>query len=410
MGFLTALLILVLAAILAGAILLVVGSIYFDACNSDIPPGLEQPVKLRIIHAVWVGTSVLGRILENLHICSQIRFVRLVRSGWRRPRDPALFQKDVKFKHVPARIYQPKAPSARPRKGILYFHGGGFIFGSIQTHENICRYIARESESVVASVEYRLAPEHVYPAALNDCLAAATHFLKAANDYGVDPNRVILAGDSAGGLLAAVVCQTLATKPGLPKLRAQILLYPSLQALDFDLPSYQQNRAVPPLFRERSAVYFLQYLNGNVEHLEEVLEGSHVPTSVRLRYRKWLSADNVPKEFKTRGYTPFVHVTGDDVVSERLSNLRSPECSPLVAEDGVVRRLPETFLLTCEYDVLRDDGLLYKKRLEDNNVAVTWYHLSHGFHGILNFFDGAWFRFPSGRKGMEAIVNFVRSL
>nr|XP_060614689.1 arylacetamide deacetylase-like 3 isoform X2 [Anolis sagrei ordinatus]XP_060614691.1 arylacetamide deacetylase-like 3 isoform X2 [Anolis sagrei ordinatus] len=262
----------------------------------------------------------------------------------------------------------------------------------------------------VSWTKYRLAPEHVYPAALNDCLAAATHFLKAANEFGVDPNRVILAGDSAGGLLAAVVCQTLATKPGLPKLRAQILLYPSLQALDFDLPSYQQNRAVPPLFRERSAVYFLQYLNGNVEHLEEVLEGSHVPTNVRLRYRKWLSADNIPKEFKTRGYTPFVHVAGDDVVSERLSNLRSPECSPLVVEDGVVRRLPETFLLTCEYDVLRDDGLLYKKRLEDNNVTVTWYHISHGFHGILNFFDGAWLRFPSGRKGMEAIVNFVRSL
>ncbi|XP_062822109.1 arylacetamide deacetylase-like 3 isoform X2 [Anolis carolinensis] len=351
-----------------------------------------------------------GRILENLHICTQIQFVRLVRNGWKHTGDSALFSKDVKFGQIPVRIYQPKAPSAGRRKGLVYFHGGGFVFGSIQSHENICRYIARESESVVASVEYRLAPEHVYPAALNDCLAAATHFLKAANDFGVDPTRVIIAGDSAGGLLAAVVCQTLATKPDLPKLRAQILLYPGLQALDFDLPSYHQNRAVPLLFRERSAFYILQYLNGNAAHLEEVLEGSHVPTNVRLQYRKFLSAENIPKEFKTRGYMPVVHVTGDDDISEGLSSLSSPECSPLVAEDVALRRLPETFLLTCEYDVLRDDGLLYKKRLEDNGVAVTWYHVSNGFHGILNFFDGAWLRFPSGKKGMDAVVNFVRSL
>ncbi|XP_042335487.1 arylacetamide deacetylase-like 3 [Sceloporus undulatus] len=411
MGFLYVFLALVLAAFLAAAVLLVVGSIYFDACNSEVPPGVEQPAKLRIIHATLVGTSILGRILENLHISTQIRFVRFVRNGWKpRRKDTALFFKDVKFKHVPVRIYQPKAPSAGQRKGVLYFHGGGFVFGSIRTHENICRYIARESESVVVSVEYRLAPEHTYPAPLNDCLAAATHFLKAADDYGVDRTRIIVAGDSAGGHLAATVCQTLAVRPGLPKVRAQILLYPGLQAVDFNLPSYQQNRAVPILFRERSAFYMLQHLNGNAAHLEEVLEGSHVPVGLRLKYRQWLSADNIPKEFKTRGYKPFVPIGCEDDVYEALKILSSPECSPLLAEDALLRRLPETFILTCEYDVLRDDGLLYKKRLEDNGITVTWHHLSNGFHGVLSFFDGLWLHFPSGKKGMDAIVNFVRSL
>ncbi|NXA40540.1 ADCL4 protein, partial [Eudromia elegans] len=159
------------------------------------------------------------------------------------------------------------------------------------TYEKVCRYIARESESVVVSVEYRLAPEHKYPAAYEDCLNATLHFMKNIEHYGVDPACIIVSGDSAGGNLAAAVSQTLASRSDLPKLRAQILIYPGLQALDFNLPSYQQNRAVPLLLRERAAFFALQYLNGDASHVEEVLEGSHIPADIRLKYRKWVSAD-----------------------------------------------------------------------------------------------------------------------
>ncbi|NXJ91731.1 ADCL4 protein, partial [Corythaixoides concolor] len=102
------------------------------------------------------------------------------------------------------------------------------------SHEKLCRYIARESESVVVSVGYRLAPEHKYPAAYEDCLNATIHFMKNIEHYGVDPARIIVCGDSAGGNLAAAVSQTLAERSDLPKLRAQILIYPGLQALDFN--------------------------------------------------------------------------------------------------------------------------------------------------------------------------------
>ncbi|NXL21637.1 ADCL4 protein, partial [Setophaga kirtlandii] len=156
------------------------------------------------------------------------------------------------------------------------------------THEELCRFIARESESVVVSVGYRLAPEHKYPAAYEDCLSASQHFLQ---HYGVDPARVTVCGDSAGGNLAAAVSQTLAGRSDLPRLRAQILIYPGLQALDFNLPSYQQNRGVPLLSQERAAFYMLQYLNGNATKLEEVLEGSHIPPDIKLKYRKWVSPD-----------------------------------------------------------------------------------------------------------------------
>ncbi|NXK93084.1 ADCL3 protein, partial [Formicarius rufipectus] len=159
------------------------------------------------------------------------------------------------------------------------------------SHEKLCRAIAKESDSVVVSVGYRLAPEHKYPAAYEDCLSATLHFLQNLELYGVDPARVTVCGDSAGGNLAAAVSQTLAGRSDLPKLRAQILIYPGLQALDFNLPSYHQNRGVPLLFRERAAFYVLQYLNGNATNLEEVLEGSHIPIDVKLNYQKWVSPD-----------------------------------------------------------------------------------------------------------------------
>ncbi|KAM6448046.1 arylacetamide deacetylase-like 4 [Liasis olivaceus] len=131
MGFLQALLALAGAAVLAALILLVLGSIYFEATNSELPAGLEQPAGLRVIHAFRIGTAVLGKILENLHVCTQIQFVRFVRSTWTGRKDSTLFVKDTTFKHVPVRIYQPKAPSAGRRRGIVFFHGGGWIFGSV---------------------------------------------------------------------------------------------------------------------------------------------------------------------------------------------------------------------------------------------------------------------------------------
>ncbi|NXL89114.1 ADCL4 protein, partial [Alectura lathami] len=159
------------------------------------------------------------------------------------------------------------------------------------SHENICRYLATESNSVVVSVGYRLAPEHKYPAAYEDCLNATIHFLRNAEHYGVDPARVSVCGDSAGGNLAAAVSQTLAGRSDLPRLRAQILIYPGLQALDFNLPSYQQNRGVPLLFRERAAFFALHYLLGDASHKQEVLQGSYIPPDMRQKYRKWVSPD-----------------------------------------------------------------------------------------------------------------------
>uniref|UniRef100_A0A8C4S678 Arylacetamide deacetylase-like 4 n=1 Tax=Erpetoichthys calabaricus TaxID=27687 RepID=A0A8C4S678_ERPCA len=282
---------------------------------------------------------------------------------------------------------------------------------NLDSYDHICRYVAIHSETVVVSVAYRLSPEHRYPVQLDDCQAATLHFLKVAEaDYGVDPRKVALGGDSAGGNLAAALCYRAAKEGARPQPCAQILIYPLLQMADFHLPSYQQNKMVPMLFRGRTIFYCLQYLNGDMTLNEEMLNSDHVPVELKLRYRKWLGHENLPSECKARGFSLKVASSHDEEVYDLLKQALEPELSPLLAPDDVVRKLPPAFILTCEYDVLRDDGILFKKRLEDLGVPVTWHHINDGFHGILNFFDGGRLNFPSGKRAIDHVVDFLRTL
>lgn len=258
---------------------------------------------------------------------------------------------------------------------------------------------------------YRLAPEHRFPAALDDCELATRHFLSVAPDFNVDPRRVALGGDSAGGNLSAALSQRLATSLDghLPSPCGLVLIYPVLQMADFNLPSYRQNHAVPVLFRARMVFYFLQYLNGDMSVCQDVLEGRHVPAELKLHYSKWLDPSNIPPEFQD-GTQKQVAPAHDGEVYHIVKGGFEPGISPLLAEDEVLRLTPPTFILTCQYDVLRDDGILFRKRLQDLEVKVTWYNVPDGFHGVLNFFNKGWLNFPAGDRAMEQIVNYVKTL
>ncbi|XP_067422762.1 arylacetamide deacetylase-like 4 [Emydura macquarii macquarii] len=391
-------------------ILVAAFAIYYDFAYSEIPPGVEQPRKLRILHCLLIMSMILGKILERLGFYSEINFIRYAQERKNLGKDPKLFIQDLQFEEVPVRIYQPSALTAGQRRGLIYLHGGGWMFGSINSYDRICRYLAKESETVVLSVGYRLAPEQKYPSQFRDCLTASVHFMRTAEDYGVDSARIIISGDSVGGTLAAAVCHALVCRTDLPKPLAQILIYPGLQAIDFYLPSYQQNHAVPILYREQVIGCCLQYLEVDSSALKNVIEGSHVPLDMKLKYGRWINPDRIPEEFKNRGYKPHLSTSYLDEVHEVVKQALEPTFSPLLTEDSIVSRLPMSYILTCEYDVLRDDGLLYKKRLEDSGVPVTWYHIKEGFHGVLYLFDYGILSFPSGKKAVDDIVNFLKSL
>jgi acetyl esterase len=163
---------------------------------------------------------------------------------------------------IAARMYAPSTgPTALPM--VTYFHGGGWVQGDLETHHGLCARLARHAEAVVVAIDYRLAPEHKFPAAVEDCLAAYTWLRAHGGELGGDASRVAVAGDSAGGNLSAVVSQ-LAASAGVPVPTCQALIYP---AVDFSLDTgshrdFIDGHVIP---RDRIAWYSEQYLRGEAD-------------------------------------------------------------------------------------------------------------------------------------------------
>src|SRR3984885_9812802 len=160
---------------------------------------------------------------------------------------------------IPVRIYWPSAePGNLPI--VVFYHGGGFALGDLDTHDPVARAHAVGAEAIVVSVDYRLAPEHPFPAGVDDCWAALQWTAEHAADLGGDPNRIAVAGDSAGGNLAAVMAQ-LARDNGGPKLAFQLLWYPTTAA-NLSLPSFTENADAPLLNRDVIDAFLTWYIPG----------------------------------------------------------------------------------------------------------------------------------------------------
>ncbi|XP_032073580.1 arylacetamide deacetylase-like 4 [Thamnophis elegans] len=277
-------------------------------------------------------------------------------------------------------------------------------------YNGLCCYLSRESDSVVVFVDYRLGPEHQYPAQLTDAIATTLHFMKHAKDYGVNPNHILLAGDSSGGALVAALCQEFVKMGNQPKIRAQILIYPFLQRIDYMLPSHFQNQHGPLLTRKRYLSIPLKFLNQKGVDKEKLGRNGHVPEDLRQKFKKLISADLLPSEFKARGYNPPIPCPFSKELYEATNMKELTMRSLIIREDDIIKQFPETYLLTCEYDLLRDEGFLYKKRLEDNGVPVTWNHLQEGFHGFITFINSRVFEFTFTKPAVENMVSFIKGL
>jgi len=232
---------------------------------------------------------------------------------------------------IPVRVYRPSPASPLP--ALMYFHGGGFVLGGLDMVDRTCRALANASGCVVISVDYRLAPEHPFPAAADDAFAATQFVAEHASDFGVDPSLLAVGGDSAGGNLATVVALR-ARDAGGPPLAFQLLVYPLVDFTDHDSGS-----------------------------MREYGEG-HFLTSPIMDY----FADH---------YLP----PGVD--------RRQPWVSPLKA---TLAGLPPAAVLTAECDPLRDQGEAYASRLRDAGVTAglkRYDGMIHPFFGLGGIIDGA---------------------
>uniref|UniRef100_A0A1A8I7H7 Neutral cholesterol ester hydrolase 1 n=1 Tax=Nothobranchius kuhntae TaxID=321403 RepID=A0A1A8I7H7_NOTKU len=314
---------------------------------------------------------------------------------------------------VPTRVFQPKE-GRKLKRGVIYFHGGGWALasGKMRSYDLLCRKMSEDLDAVIMSVDYRLAPDAVFPDQYHDALAASRAFLstEVLQRYSIDPERVCVSGDSAGGNLAAAAAQEFGSDESLEvKFKVQALIYPVLQALDFYTPSYQQNQAVPILYRPYMARFWLQYLGADAALEPLLLANNHssldqpaigAVTRSRLNWTALLPAEH------RKHYQPVVREKGSPSVVSTVPGLTDVRASPLLAEQGVLGKTPKAYVMTCEFDVLRDDGLMYARRLQDAGVDVTSDHYDDGFHGCMVFANLPLMS-SVGRRSMDGFIRWL---
>ena len=244
---------------------------------------------------------------------------------------------------IPARIYRP-AGLGRSAPALVFFHGGGWVVGSVASHDPVARYIAQEGRCVVISVDYRLGPEHRFPAAPDDALAAFRHVAARAGELGVDPRRIAVGGDSAGGNLSAVV--SLDTRGDAVRPAFQWLVYPAVD-LTMSFPSIVSLGEGFFLERLKMDWFIEHYLRGPADRTD-------------------------------------------------------PRASPWFAAD--VAGAPPAAVFTAGFDPLRDEGAAYARKLAAAGVPTTY--VCHGsmFHGFMNTCGGM----SNARGPVDAMIAALR--
>lgn len=240
---------------------------------------------------------------------------------------------------VPIRIYTPDGDGPHPI--LVFFHGGGWVIGDLDTHDATCRVLTNAVKCITISVDYRLAPEHKFPAAPEDCYEATKWAMLNAASFGGDPNHIAVGGDSAGGNLAAAVA-LMSGDRGAPSLCYQLLLYPVTNH-SFDTVSCKEN-GEGYLLTKDSMVWFWD------------------------------------------------HYLENDEAGE------SPYASPLQAK--YVNSPPPGIVITAEFDPLRDEGEAYAKRLQDAGAAIKATRYDGTIHGFFSFFH-----LDAHKKAMAEIVT-----
>jgi len=231
---------------------------------------------------------------------------------FRAPRPERLIVEDLDANGVPVRVFRP--PGNDPKPGVIYGHGGGWVVGSPETHDDMCAEMADQADVVVVLMDYRLAPEHPYPAQLEDSLAALEWMRSSGRAMGIDPTHIVGAGDSAGGQMTVGLALALREK-GLPQLRGMVLIYPVLGA-DTETASYLRNAHAPCLTREEMIFYLDSFLG-------------------------------------PRGGASW----------------HDPKAVPNLARD--LSRLPPAYITVAAHDPLCDDGLIFYEKMKAAGIPVA---------------------------------------
>ncbi|VDM37335.1 unnamed protein product [Toxocara canis] len=288
------------------------------------------------------------------------------------------------------RVYYPQERKSNAL--ILFIHGGGWAIMRAGYYDNVIYMLIARLGTLVISIDYMLSPENPYPGPVNECEAV---FHKIVNEeherFGINPNRICIMGDSAGGNLSTVIAQRqLRNKLLLPK--CQVLIYPVIHSFDLKSPSYQVyynelygTSILNPCLMSR---WYLLYLGipATTANVEKFRNNCHLRSDTEQSewLREMISHDVLPSEFWVKDCSDkYANSDPDDELCELFEKHGfDVDFAPILGDN--LNGLPPAMIITAGYDILRDEGILYAKRLQSFSVAVQWNHYPAAYHGVIN--------------------------
>lgn len=406
----------------AGVVVVSVALLAAFLAYHPLPDDFEEPWKYRFIKFNVEITNVFANALEYMGIVHRVNITRFfyhVSYGSFNARDSRdnISVSDDMIGSVVIRIFRPfvadldaggsSASTARPT--IIFYHGGGYIVGSADIFEPVSYSMAKHTQYTVIYIEYRLIPEHKYPAAFNDSLETTIELIKQNAKYNIDVNNLVLMGDSAGGNLATVIGQQLIER-NIARPRLQVLIYPILQFFDFTLPSYRAYFPASVLgsINHENFKMFISFFTG--EHVDDhIFLNGHTTSAHKEKFSRFVNRQFLlNSKYYVDHHLDQLNDTSNRY--ERLSEiLLSNKVSPLLVEDDYLEaNTPEnTLLITAEIDILRDDGFIYAERLRRVDKRVNHVHYDSLFHGIFGLNTGP-LKFDKANEIVHKVAHLVK--
>lgn len=389
-----------------------------DILNRPLPTNIEDTRSFRLLdECLNIGDYLVSKGLEygiNLadyrivHIFAD-KALRLLTSPKWNDKISNVQVSELKVSSIHVKVFrvQKRAGSAKEHllPAIVYFHGGGWTWFSPDAYENFLLSLANKTQITIFAVDYRKAPAHPFPAAYCDCLQVTKYVSMNARTLNVDPSFLMVAGDGAGGNLAAAVARKMASKIFL-----QVLINPALQSLDFQTPSYvdNYNSLAGMTSADRVARHWQFYANLTGFDQSAFLSNRHVLPDTKRRYFQYIDSKNyLPRHLNvtSRESIPDFDLRVNQPISERWQPLLTDvRFSPSLAHN--VSGLPNAYIVTSQYDVLRDEAIMYADRLLKSGVKIRLKHYTHAFHGFLVFSSSWAFQTKVSQQALNDLISF----
>ena len=403
----------------------------YELNNINVPDTMERPLVMKIIIATNRLIKVIIKILTDLNFGTDHSNTRNILHNavnliLKKPEDVKV--ELSKIEGIDVIYYTPLNSVTNKLPIMVFYHGGGYILGIHEMYDLFLADLVKTLNLKIIFVDYKLAPEYAYPGQVNDCYSVAKFVLLNTDKLNGDSDRIIFAGDSAGGNLVAVITQKLqAEKLKQPKI--QILIYPWLQMFNHRLPSYMKyskNGMIESLTLSKYLSWYLGITEYSDEIAELLANNYHVDLlndkSLKEKFQTYLDVNLIPNKFKIgksyyedyesqkNNLFPILR-EGSELrynkkLNEKLAHLFTTNISPGLADLNALKDLPKALILVCEMDLFKDENLIYAERLKMAGVDVKTEYYENGFHIAINL--SGFQAFDVSTKMINDIIDYLR--